>query len=109
MYIYTYKREDKTYPGLLFLFFPAAADPLIAEPRSRDARSLLDLSQPVTREGPSAVRVSTLKFPTGALWPLRGGMGTEGVEVSAVLPVEAEVAWDSIHHRPVPFHPLENP
>lgn len=36
-------------------------------------------------------------------------MGTEGVEVSAVLPVEAEVAWDSIHHRPVPFHPLENP
>ena len=44
-----------------------------------------------TTKGPSAVRVSTLKFPTGALWSLRGGIGTEGGASVGGFAVEVEV------------------
>lgn len=36
-----------------------------------------------------------------------GGSGVGGFAVE--VEVEVEAAWDSIYHRPVPFHPRENP
>lgn len=72
-----------------------------------------------------AVRASTLKFRSGALWPLRGGVDTArrgreegrgeagragGGDAGGFAAVEVEVAWDSTTPaRPRAFHPRENP